>query len=54
MKFLEHKTELFWFFSLTEGIDAVVNSIDDYVWEYEYEHIGALNDKVEGWYWPCF
>ena len=50
MEFLEHKTELFCFLSLIEGTDVVVNSIDDDVWEAEYEMTGALNDKVESRY----
>ena len=49
MKFLEHKTELFCFLSLTEGTDVVVNSMDGDVWEAEDEQTGALNDEVESW-----
>ena len=33
-------------FSLTEGTDVVVNYIDDYVWEYEDDQTGALNEKL--------
>ena len=50
---MEHKTEQFWFLSLTEGTDVVVNSIDDSVWEAEYEQTGDLNDIVESWDWLC-
>ena len=53
MAFWEHKTELFWFLSLLEGTEVVFNSIDDDVWEYEYEKMGALNDGVDIWDWPC-
>ena len=50
MEFLEPKTELFYFFSLTEGTEVVVNSMDDDSWEAKYELTGALNDKVDSWY----
>ena len=53
MLFWEYKTELFWFLSVTEGIDIVVNSIADDVWGYEYEPTGVLSDKVESWDWLC-
>ena len=49
----EHKKELFWFLSLTEGTDVVVNSMTNNVWETEDEQPGALNDGVERWGWPC-
>ena len=49
MKFWEHKTELFFFSSLTEGTEVVVNTIYDYDWEAEDEQTGALNEKVERW-----
>ena len=49
MEFLEHKTELFCFLSLTEGIEVVANKIEDDVWEAKDERKGALNDGVEGW-----
>ena len=49
MEFLEAKTEFFFFLSLTEGIEVVVNSIEDGVWEAKDEITGALNDKVESW-----
>ena len=38
--------------SLTEGTEIVVDSLDDDVWEAEYEQTGALNDKFESWDWP--
>ena len=49
MVFWEFKTELFLFFSLTEGIDVVVDSIADDVWVSEDELTGALSDEVESW-----
>ena len=49
MVFWEYKTELFLFFSLTEGTDVFVNLIADDVWGYEDELTGALNDEVESW-----
>ena len=53
MEFLEHKTWLVCFLSLTEGTEVIVNSIDDYVWEAKYKITGALIDGVESWYWLC-
>ena len=53
MVFWGHKTELFWFLSLTEGIDVVVDSIFDDVWEAEDELTGALSDGVKSWDWLC-
>ena len=53
MEFLEAKTEFFFFLSLIEGIEVVVNSIEDGVWEAKDEITGALNDKVESWVWLC-
>ena len=53
MVFLEHKTELV-FFSITEGTEVVVNSIDDDVLEAKYEIAGALIDGVESWDLLCF
>ena len=50
MEFSELKTELFYFLSLTEGTEVVVNLIKDDVWEAKYELTGALNDKVDSWY----
>ena len=44
------QTRLFWFLSLTEGIEIVVNSIADDVWGSEYELTGAQSEKVESWY----
>ena len=49
MEFLEHKTDFFFFFPLTEGTYVVVNSIDDNVWGSEEERTGVLNEKVESW-----
>ena len=49
MEFLEPKTELFFFLSLTESTDVVVNLIENDVWEAKDEQICALNDKVESW-----
>ena len=46
IEFLEHKTELFCFLSLTEGTEVIVNSVGDDVWKAEDEQIGALNDEV--------
>ena len=43
----EYKTELFWFFSLTEGTDVVGNLIADNVLGPEDEVTGALSDEVE-------
>ena len=51
MVFWEYKTELFWFLSLTEGIDVVVDSIAHDVWGSEDELTGALNDEVDIWDW---
>ena len=45
MVFWEYKTELFWFLSLTEGTDVVVNSITDDVWGSEDELTGVLSEK---------
>ena len=53
MEFLEHKTELVWFLSLTEGTEVIVNSIDDDVWEAKYERTGALIDGFDSWDWLC-
>ena len=44
MEFSEHKTELVCFLSLTEGIEVVVNLIEDDVSEAKDEITGALND----------
>ena len=49
--FWEYKTELFWFFSLREGTDVVVNLIADYVFWYEDELTVALSDKFETCDW---
>ena len=46
MEFWEHKTKLFFFLSLIEGTDVVVNLIYDDIWEAEDELTGALNDQV--------
>ena len=51
MVFWEYKTELFWFLSLTEGTDVVVDLIADDVWVSEDELTGALSDKVYIWDW---
>ena len=37
-------------FSVTEGIDVVVNSIPDDVWGSEDELTGVLIDKFESYY----
>ena len=47
MEFLEYKTELVCFLSITEGTEVIVVSIDDDVWEAEYERTDALIDRVE-------
>ena len=39
--------------SVTEGTDAVVNSIANDVWGSEDELTGALSEKVESWDWLC-
>ena len=39
--------------SPTEGIEAVVDSMDDDVWEAKDEQTGALNNEVESWDWLC-
>ena len=44
MEFLETKTELFCFLYLTEDTQAVVNLIEDDVWEDKYEQTVALNE----------
>ena len=51
MVFWEYKTELFWFFSATEGTDVVVNLMDDDVWGYEDELTGVLSENVGSWDW---
>ena len=51
MEFWEHKTELFCFLYLIEGMEVVINLMDDDVWEAEYEQIWALNENVEIWDW---
>ena len=48
MVFCEYETELFWFLSVAEGTEVVVDSIT------EDELTGVLSDKVESWYLPCF
>ena len=53
MEFLEPRTELFYFLSLTEGTGVVINSIEDDVWEDIDEWTGALNDEFEIWDWLC-
>ena len=53
MEFMEHKTELFWFLSLTEGTEVVANFVEDDVWEAKYEITGALNYGVDIWDWLC-
>ena len=50
MVFWEYEIELFWFLSVTEGTDVVVNSIADDVCGSEYKITGALIDKVGSWY----
>ena len=40
---------MFWFLSVTEGKEVVVNSIADGVWGSEDELTGVLSDKVESW-----
>ena len=47
--FSEHKTEFFWFLSLTEGTEVVVDLIEDDVWEAKDEQTGALYEKIESW-----
>ena len=49
--FWGYKTWLFWFLSVTEGTDVVVNSIADDIWVSEDELTGALSDEVESWGW---
>ena len=51
--FWEHKTEFFWYLSVIEGTDVVVNLIAEDIWDYEGELTGALIDKVESSYWLC-
>ena len=53
MVFWEYKTEVFWFLSVTEGTDDVVNLMADDVWGSEDELTGVLSDKVETWTWLC-
>ena len=48
--FGEHKTD---FFSITEETKVLVNTVDDDVWEADYEITGSLIDGVESWDWPC-
>ena len=47
--FWEYKTLLFWFLSVAEGTDFVVNSIAGDVWGCEDELAGAFSEKVENW-----
>ena len=54
MEFLEHKTELVCFLSITEGTEVIANSVDDDVWEAEYKRTGALIYGVKSWDWLCF
>ena len=54
MEFLEHKTELVCFLSITEGTEVIFNSIDDDVWEAKDEITGALIERFEIWDWLCF
>ena len=53
IELLEHKMGLFWFLSLTEGTEFIVNSVDDDVLKAKYKITGALNDGVGIWYWLC-
>ena len=53
MVFWEYKTELFWFLSVTEGTDVVVNSITDDVWGSEDELTGVLSENNLSWDWQC-
>ena len=46
----EYKTDLFLFLFITEGTDAVDNSIAEYVWGSEDELPGVLSDKVGSYY----
>ena len=46
IEFWEHKTELFYFSSLTDETDNVVNSTEYKVPEAQDELTIALNDKV--------
>ena len=39
--------------SLTEGIEFIVNSVDDDVLKAKYKITGALNNGVGIWYWLC-
>ena len=51
MVFWGYKTELFWFFSVTEGTDVVVNLIANDVWGYEDELTDVFSEKFESWDW---
>ena len=47
--FLEHKTELVCFLSITEETEVIVNSIEYDVEESEDERTGSLIEIVESW-----
>ena len=49
VEFSEHKMESFCFLSLTEGTEAVVNLIEDDVWEAKDSRTGSLNEWVVSW-----
>ena len=51
--FWEHKTEFFWYLSVIEGTDIVVNLIEVDVWYSEDELTGALIGEVESCDWLC-
>ena len=47
MLFWEHKTESVCSFSIIEETQVIVNSIEDDVWEAEYEKTDSLIDGVD-------
>ena len=41
------------FFSITDGTEVIINSINDDVWDAEDERTGAFIDGVESLGWLC-
>ena len=46
MEFLEHKTELVCFLSITDETKVIYNPMDDDVWEDKDERTGAFIGRV--------
>ena len=44
---------MFWFLSITEVTDVLINLKAEDVWDSEDELPGDLSDEVESWDWLC-